>query len=89
MPNMSDSPQENKAPEATPEQLMKMLDLQIAATRHRREQSPARRATFLAMALLLIIGGALVAFLVLQQMISDLPRQSRTFEKAERPSASH
>jgi hypothetical protein len=72
---MSDSTDPSKSPDATPEQLLKMLDLQIAMNRSRRRENPRRRATLIAMAVLLIVGGALAALLILQQMVADLPQQ--------------
>jgi TRAP-type C4-dicarboxylate transport system permease small subunit len=73
MPNMSESKDPIKAVDPTPEPLMKLLDLQIAAQRAKRKETPGRRTTMIAVALVVIIAGALLAFLILQQMVADLP----------------
>jgi hypothetical protein len=57
-----------------------MLDLQIAAQRTKHERSTRHRGLILAGGLLLIIAGALVAFLILQQMLLDMPQSSRHAE---------
>jgi hypothetical protein len=75
MPNMSDD--QTKSAEPTPEQLLKLLDLQIAAKRERRAATPSRRGALIAVALVVIICGALVALLILQQMIADLPHRGQ------------
>lgn len=80
MPDMSNNPQPSKPAEPTPEQLLKLLDLQIAASRSRRDQAPARRGLGISVALLLIIVAIVGALLILQQMVSDLPAPSRTNE---------
>jgi len=75
---MSQDPQPSKPAEPTPEQLMKLLDLQIAASRAKRDQAPARRGLGITVALLVIIVAIAGALLVLQQMVADLPAPSRT-----------
>lgn len=82
MPNMSDPKDPTKIAEPTPEQLLKLLDLQIAAQRARRQEAPGKRASLLVGGLIVIIGGALLALLFLQQMIADLPPQGAGFVPA-------
>ena len=64
---------ENQSHESTPDQLLHMLDVQIATRRGRRRNASRNRAVFLAGGLLLIIGGIAVALLILQQLLVDVP----------------
>lgn len=74
MPDMSEETQPTKSAEPTPEQLLKLLDLQIAANRAKRKESPGGRRTTIAMiGILLIILGTGAALLILQQVMADLP----------------
>ena len=82
MPDMSENSQPSKTSAPTPEQLLKLLDLQIAASRSRRRETPRRRALVAVGAILFIILGALAALLILQQMVADLPRGPRSAEPA-------
>jgi type II secretory pathway component PulM len=68
---------ENKSSEATPDQLLQMLDLQIALQRQKRKLTPKNRAAILAGGLLLIVVVCLVALSMLQQMATDIPRPMR------------
>ncbi|MEZ0256052.1 MAG: hypothetical protein ACAI37_12285 [Chthoniobacter sp.] len=63
---------QTESPDATPEQLMQMLDLQLAVQRSHREQSGRNRATILVGGVLFIIVAAGVALLVLDQMLMDI-----------------
>ena len=68
---------ENRNPEATPDQLLQMLDTQLAAARSKRGSAhPHSRLVLLVGALLLILAGCGAALLFLQQMLFDLPRPS-------------
>jgi hypothetical protein len=80
---------DNKIDQATPDQLLKILDLQIAEQRSKRHRSTRQRGLILAGGVLLIIAGALVAFLVLQQMLLDLPRSNQREEPTPAVSAAH
>jgi hypothetical protein len=62
---------------ATPEQLVQMLDLQMAASKAKRGVANRNRATLLVGGLLFIFIAAGVALLVLAQMVSDLPHGER------------
>jgi cell division septal protein FtsQ len=68
------SSQQTKAAEPTPEQLLQMLDLQIAAQRSKRKGTARQRAALLAAGLLLILVAAGGALLLLVQLLEDLPR---------------
>ena len=68
---------ETKSDQPTPEQLLKMLDEQIAIQRKRKKNSAARRAILLTVGLLVILGGLLAAMLLFQHMAQDLPRSPR------------
>jgi len=63
---------ETESPDATPEQLMRMLDLQLAAQRSHRAQSGRNRAILLVGGILFIIVVAGAALLVLNQMLMDI-----------------
>ena len=65
---------ETRTPEPTPEQLLKLLDLQLASARTKRTtgDTTPRRTALLVGALLLIVGGCCAALLVLQHLLSDL-----------------
>ena len=62
---------------ATPEQLLQMLDAQLAMQRVQRGTGGRNRALLLAGGILFILIGAGVALLVLSQMLADLPRDGR------------
>jgi hypothetical protein len=70
-------PDETKSDQPTPEQLLKMLDEQIAVQRKRKKNSAARRALLLTIGLLVIIGGLMAAMMLFQHMAQDLPRASK------------
>ena len=68
--------------DATPEQLMLILDGQMAAQRSHRTGSGRNRAIILVVGLLLIVIAAGVSLLVLDQMLTDL-RQNGAGASAE------
>ncbi|HET6409024.1 MAG TPA: hypothetical protein VFG14_14145 [Chthoniobacteraceae bacterium] len=70
-------PDENKLEHPTPEQLLKLLDLQIAEQRKRKKSTAAKRAIILTVGMLIILGGLLGALLLFQQMTEDLPRSPK------------
>jgi hypothetical protein len=72
MPNMTETPHQTKSSEATPEQLMQLLDLQIASQKAKRNGGRNNRATLLVGGILIILGGLFAALLVLQEMAGDL-----------------
>jgi hypothetical protein len=80
MPDMSDSPQPSKPTEPTPEQLLKLVDVQIAATRARHAGRSRNRTVFAVVAVLVILFGALLALFVLQNMLTGLPRNAPATE---------
>ena len=66
---------ETKTPEPTPEQLLKLLDAQLAASRARRTQPRTQqRVAVLVGGVLLIVAGSCVALFILQQLLTDLPQ---------------
>lgn len=68
---------ENRDPEAAPDQLLQMLDMQLAVVRSKRGTAgPHSRVVLLVGGLLLILAGCGAALLFLQQMLFDLPRRS-------------
>ena len=69
---------ETQTGEATPEQLLQMLDCQLATHRSQRTGSSRNRAIILVVGVLFIVVAAGVALLVLDQMVADL-RQNGQF----------
>ena len=62
---------ETETAQATPEQLLKLLDLQLSAQRQHRETSHRNRATILVLGVLFVVAAAAAALLVLGQMVED------------------
>lgn len=56
----------------TPEQLLKLLDMQLAQERSKRANKSRNRATFLAVGILSILAAAGVALLVAQGLVVEL-----------------
>jgi hypothetical protein len=63
---------ETDSSQTTPEQLMQMIDAQLAAQRSHRAQSGRNRATILVGGILFIVVVAAGALLVLEQMLVDI-----------------
>ena len=58
----------------TPEQLMLLLDAQLAAQRARRKKPPERnRVVFLVFSVLFIIAATAAAFMMLEWMVANSP----------------
>jgi len=57
---------------ATPEQLVQILERELASRRSHRPWTSRNRATILVVGVLFIVIGAGVALLVLDQMLADL-----------------
>ena len=64
---------EIKLREQTPEQLMKLLDSQLAAKRARHSAASQRRTAVRVFGAILIVGLCLAAFLILQYVVTELP----------------
>ncbi|MEP6669279.1 MAG: hypothetical protein ABJF10_09015 [Chthoniobacter sp.] len=71
--------------ESTPEQLMQMLEVQLAAQRSHRAQSGRNRAIILVAGILFIVVAASGALLVLDQMLVDLRQNERLPESGATP----
>jgi hypothetical protein len=76
---------ENESDSITPEQLLQMIDAQLAAQRSQREQSGRNRATILVGGILFIVVAAGAALLVLDEMLMDLPRDKAPAASAQAP----
>ena len=63
--------------QATPEQLLQMLDARMAMQRAQHGPSGRNRAMLLAGGVLFILIAAGVALMVLSQMLADLPQHGR------------
>jgi hypothetical protein len=63
---------ENRSAEATPEQLIKLLEIQLSAQRAKRQRMSANRTAWRVGGVLLILGGAMAALLILQYAMSEL-----------------
>jgi hypothetical protein len=64
---------ENKSSEATPDQLLHALELQLAARRIERQRSAGNRTAFRVGSIFLILGGCGAALFFLQMAVADLP----------------
>jgi hypothetical protein len=64
--------------DATPEQLLQMLDAQLVARRSHRAQAGRNRATILVAGILFIVLAAGASLLVLDQMLMNLQSADRT-----------
>ena len=67
---------ENETNASTPEELLRILDLEIAARRSHREKGSRNRAIILVVGLLIIVMGGGAALLVLDQMLADMRRNN-------------
>ena len=65
---------ETETVQTTPEQLLQMLDAQLAMQRAERAPAGRNRAMLLTGGVLFIVIAAGVALMVLGQMLADLPR---------------
>ena len=63
--------------QTTPEQLLQMIDTQLAMQRAQRGPGGRNRAMLLVGGVLFIVIAAGVALMVLAQMLSDLPQNGR------------
>ena len=69
---------ENKTAQPTPEQLLKLLEAEINASRQRRVKDESSRRTIQVVSILVIVVGAAVALWVLISMLDDVrPAQRR------------
>ena len=72
---------ETKSLEPTPDQLLKLLDLQLAQQRATRLHGSGKRTMIRIVGIFLILGGCVAAILILQYALSEL----RPGEGVERP----
>jgi len=72
---------ETGTPGPTPEELVKMLDCELASQRSHRPATSRNRAIILVVGVLFIVIAAGVALLVLDQMLADI-RQNGQFPQA-------
>jgi hypothetical protein len=68
---------EIESKDATPEQLIQLLDAQMAKHRSQREKSSRNRAIVLVSGILIIVCTAGAAFLVLDQMLMNKRMEDR------------
>lgn len=66
------APQQTETSQPTPEQLMQLLDLQLARERAKRPGRSRNRAMILVFGLLAIVAAGGIALIVAQQMLLDL-----------------
>ena len=62
---------ETKIPDATPEQLLQALELQLQAQRAKRQRTAGGRTAIRVGGIFLILGAALAALLILQYAMSE------------------
>lgn len=77
---------ENKTTQPTPEQLLKLLESEMNASRHRRLKLESKRRTMQVASIMFIVVSAAVAFWVLTSILDDLQseRGHRASSSAER-----
>ena len=80
---------ENQPPDATPDQLLRLLDVEIARQRGKRQIGAQSRIWFRAGALILIVGAMFAALALLQYLAADLPRQTPSGPPPETPPSAH
>jgi len=78
---------ETESQDATPEQLLQMLDAEMAVHRSQREKSGRNRATVLVAGVLFIVCAAGAALLVLEQMLTDMRPNGRMPASGMTPAA--
>lgn len=66
------APQQIETSQPTPEQLLRLLELQLAGERSKREARPRKRAMILVFGMLAIVVLAGLALMIAQQMLVDL-----------------
>ncbi len=72
-----DAPQKTEIAPPTPEQLLKLLDLQLERERSKRANKSRNRATFLVTGLVVILAAVGIAVLVAQQMLVEVREHAR------------
>ncbi len=78
-----DATNQTETAQPTPEQLLKLLDVQLAGARGKRAGKSRNRATFLVAGILFIIAATGIALFVAGQLLAELQERG-----ALRPSAS-
>jgi len=63
---------ENKSAQPTPEQLLKLLEAEIGASRQKRIKQETKRRTIQVVGIILIVIGAAIALCILMFMLDDL-----------------
>lgn len=80
---------EIETPSTTPEQLLQILDGELATRRSHRAATGRNRAIILVVGILLIVGCAGAALLILDQMVSDLRQNAGKPPTEETPSSTN
>ncbi len=81
---------EIKSNDAAPDQLLNLLEAQIALARQKRAATdPGKRTAVLVGGILLIVGGCVAALLFLQQMLPELKSEAAQDPPAEAVSVEH
>ncbi|MEO6740041.1 MAG: hypothetical protein ABIP20_07305 [Chthoniobacteraceae bacterium] len=76
----------DKTQEANPEQLLKLLEVQVAAARERRAAREGRRSKVGTIGLFIIIGGAALALWVLTLLLEEMrPQRGERKESGAAP----
>lgn len=80
---------ENQPPDATPDQLLRLLDVEIARQRGKRQTRSQSRLWIRAGGLILIVGAMFAALALLQYLAADLPRPTRSEPVRKSPEPAH
>jgi predicted metal-binding membrane protein len=70
----------------TPEQLLKLLELQLARERGKRGEKTRKRATFLVAGILFIVAAMGIALVVAQSMVAELKERGALRPISSQPS---
>jgi len=69
---------ENKLPEATPDQLLQALEVQLQMQRAKRQRAAGGRTAIRVGGIFLILGAAVAALLILQYAMTELSTRDRS-----------
>jgi len=77
------APQQIETVQPTPEQLVQLLDLQLASERGKRAGRSRNRAMILVFGLLAIVAAGAVALMIAQQILLDLHERGGGAQRSE------
>jgi hypothetical protein len=76
---------ENRSSDPTPEQLLQLLEMELSTKRAKRQRTSANRTAWRIGGILLMLGGAIAALLILQYAMTELTsREGKEGARTER-----